>query len=162
MTVYEDKVAKDQYSTSIVGTFNRIEVRDSVIIVPVFKDGSILMVETYRHSVGTELLELPGGLIDEGEAPEASAKRELFEETGYFCDNVRMVNWFYTWPGRTGQKNFVFLATNPEARAIRNLDVFEHIKILRLSRGDLKEELRLAGRIKSCLTVTAFYEAHLV
>ena len=161
MTVYEDKVAKDGYSTSTFCTFNRIEVRDSVIIVPVFEDGSVLMVEIYRHGVGTELLELPGGLIEEGEAAEDTAKRELIEETSYSCDNVQMVNWFYTWPGRTGQKNLVFLATDLEAQAIPKLDELEHIKILRLSRDDLKEELKLPGRIKSCLTVAALYEAYL-
>jgi ADP-ribose pyrophosphatase len=115
MTVYEDQVIRETHPNGTIGTFNRIEVRDSVIVVPIFEDGSILMVDTYRHGVGTELLELPGGLIDEGEAAKDSATRELIEETGYSCDKIRIVNWFYTWPGRTGQRNFVLLATNLKA-----------------------------------------------
>jgi ADP-ribose diphosphatase len=161
MTVYEDQVIKETNPNGIISTFNRIEVRDSVIVIPIFKDGSVLMVETYRHGVGTELLELPGGLIDEGETPKGSAKRELIEETGYSCDKIRIVNWFYTWPGRTGQRNFVLLATNLKAHSNRKVDELEQIKVLRLSRSDLINELKTGGRIKSCLTVAALREAYL-
>jgi ADP-ribose pyrophosphatase len=154
MTVYEDQVTKEAHPNT-TGTFNRIEVRDSVIVIPVFKDGSILMVETYRHGVGTKLLELPGGLMEEGETAIGSAKRELIEETGYSCDKVKMVNWFYTWPGRTGQRNFVLLATDLIADSNRKLDEREQITVLRLSQSELVEELKTGGRIKSCLTVAA-------
>ena len=161
MTVYEDQVIKETHPNGTIGTFNRIEVRDSAIVVPIFEDGSVLMVETYRHGVGTKLLELPGGLIDEGEAAKDSATRELIEETGYSCDKIRIVNWFYTWPGRTGQSNFVLLATNLKAYSNRKVDELEQINVLRLSRGDLLKELITGGRIKSCLTVAALREAYL-
>ena len=161
MTVYEDQVIKETYLNGATGTFNRIEVRDSVIVIPIFKDGSVVMVETYRHGVGTGLLELPGGLIDEGEAARGSAERELIEETGYSCDKMKMINWFYTWPGRTGQRNFVFLATDLLAHSNRKLDELEQIKVHKLSRNDVAEELKMRGRIKSCLTVAALHEAYL-
>ena len=106
-------------------------------------------------------MELPGGLIDEGDTARGSAIRELIEETGYSCDKMKMVNWFYTWPGRTGQRNFVFLATDLLAHSSINLDELEQIKVLRLSRSDLVEELKIGGRIKSCLTVAALHEAYL-
>lgn len=161
MTVYEDQVVKEAYPNGTTGTFNRIEVRDSVIVIPIFKDGSVLMIQTYRHGVGIELLELPGGLIDEGESAKGSAKRELIEETGYSCDKIKMVNWFYTWPGRTGQRNFVLLATDLIAHSNQKLDELEQIKVLRLPRSDLIEELKTGGRIKSCLTVAALREVYL-
>jgi ADP-ribose pyrophosphatase len=41
------------------------------------------MVENYRHGVGQQLLELPGGFINLGETPTHAAGRELLEETGY-------------------------------------------------------------------------------
>ena len=49
MTVYEDQVIKETHPNGTIGTFNRIEVRDSVIVVPIFEDGSVLMVDTYRR-----------------------------------------------------------------------------------------------------------------
>ena len=106
IVLYEDQVRK---SDGMIGMFNRISVRDSSVIVPVFKDGSLLMVENYRHGARMKLIELPGGLINCGEQPRAAAKRELLEETGYECNTLKYINWTYTWPGRTTQKNFIFL-----------------------------------------------------
>jgi ADP-ribose pyrophosphatase len=67
------------------------------------------MVENYRHGVGANLLELPEGFIDKNEDPSKAAERELLEETGYMCDILEYLNWFYTWPGKTIQRNFVYI-----------------------------------------------------
>jgi hypothetical protein len=63
----DDQREKEDGVTSKVGMFNRIT--DTAIVIPLFKDGSLLMVENYRHGVGTYLLELPGGFINEDEVP---------------------------------------------------------------------------------------------
>jgi len=39
-----------------------------------------------------------------------AARRELIADTGYTCNKVKVVNWFYKWPGRTGQSIFVVVA----------------------------------------------------
>jgi 8-oxo-dGTP pyrophosphatase MutT (NUDIX family) len=80
MALYEDLVNNEKKGTT--ATYNRIIVQDAVIIVPIFADGSLLMVESYRHGTRTNLLELPGGLINEKELPHDAAKRESLEETG--------------------------------------------------------------------------------
>ena len=160
MTVYEDQVYKRNDVTSKVGVYNRIDVCDTAIVIPLFKDGSLLMVENYRHGVGTNLLELPGGFIDEDEVPIGAAKRELIEETGYTCNKVKVVNWFYTWPGRTGQKNFVVVANGLKKHFRKNRDEPELIKVLRVSRNKVMQELK-RGRIKSALTIAALFEGYL-
>jgi ADP-ribose diphosphatase len=160
MTVYEDQVYKRNHATSKVGMYNRIDVCDTAIVIPLFKDGSLLMVENYRHGVGTNLLELPGGFIDEDEVPLGAAKRELIEETGYTCNKVKVVNWFYTWPGRTGQKNFVVVANGLKKHFRKNRDEPELIKVLRVSRNKVMQELK-RGRIKSALTIAALFEGYL-
>jgi ADP-ribose pyrophosphatase len=158
MTVYEDQVRDDV--TSKVGVFNRIDVCDTAIVIPLFKDGSLLMVENYRHGMGTDLLELPGGFINEDEVPLGAARRELIEETGYTCKKIKVVNWFYTWPGRTGQRNFVVVANGLKKHFRINRDEPELIKVLRVSKSRVIRELK-RGRIKSALTIAALFEGYL-
>ena len=151
MVVFEDQVRK---SDGAIGMFNRINVRNSSIIIPLFKDGSILMVENYRHGARTNLLELPGGLIDADEEPLVAAKRELLEETGYQCSTISYINWTYTWPGRTTQKNFVFLAKGLKKIRKPNLEEFEYSKIRKLTRETVIQEIR-SGNIKSSISISA-------
>ena len=162
MIVYEDSVIDEK--KVIVGMFNRINVDDAATLVPIFKDGSLLMVENYRHSASTNLLELPGGLIrgkeeeEEGEQleePSDTAKRELLEETGYTCDTLQFINWFYTWPGRATQRNFVFIAKGLKKTQLKqNLEKFEYLKVCKIGREQLMRELK-NGRIKSAVTISA-------
>jgi ADP-ribose pyrophosphatase len=151
MVVFEDQVKK---SDGMIGIFNRVDVRNSSIIIPLFKDGSILMVENYRHGARANLLELPGGLIDVDEEPQVAAKRELLEETGYQCSTIKYINWTYTWPGRTTQKNFVFLAQGLKKIRKQNLEEFEYSKIRRLARETVIQEIR-SGNIKSSISISA-------
>jgi ADP-ribose pyrophosphatase len=151
MVVFEDQVKK---SDGMIGMFNRVDVRNSSIIIPLFKDGSILMVENYRHGARTNLLELPGGLIDADEEPQVAAKRELLEETGYQCSTIKYINWTYTWPGRTTQKNFVFLAKGLKKIRKPNLDEFEYSKIRKLARETVIQEIK-SGSIKSSISISA-------
>src|SRR5919197_2739486 len=64
-----------------VKIFNKIKTtNDGATIVPVFSDGSLLMVETYRRGADSVLLELPGGLIEKNDKHEETAKKELLQE----------------------------------------------------------------------------------
>jgi ADP-ribose pyrophosphatase len=151
MTVYEDQVRK---TNGAIEMFDRISVQDSSVIVPIFKDGSILMVENYRHGARTNLLELPGGLINANEEPLIAAKRELLEETGYEPNTIEYINWTYTWPGRTTQKNFVFLAKELKKCRKPNLEEFEYAKIRKLTKELAIQEIR-SGNIKSAISISA-------
>ena len=151
IVVYEDQVRK---SDGMIGMFNRIRVRDSSVIIPIFKDGSLLMVENYRHGARTNLLELPGGLINVNEEPLVAAKRELLEETGYESNTIEYINWTYTWPGRTTQKNFVFLAKELKKCRKPNLEEFEYTRIRKLTKELAIQEIR-SGNIKSAISIAA-------
>jgi ADP-ribose pyrophosphatase len=177
LQVYEDSVSYKDNSNNIISSsshsikiFNRIKVDDTVIIIPLFEDGSLLMVEGYRHGAGENLLELPGGFIEENEEPSQAAKRELFEETKHSCNSLELMNWFYTWPGRTSQKNYVFVAKglknnndlllgNDNNNDIQSDDYDDErdIKIHKLPREQITAELKNGRRIKSSPTISALF-----
>jgi len=92
------------------GTRELIEHPGSVVIVPVTTDGKVLFVRQFRYSVGTYLLELPAGLIDPGEDPVESAKRELVEEVSYEAGTMRELCKVYISPGYTKEITTIYLA----------------------------------------------------
>src|SRR5438132_6944510 len=63
--------------------YHTIEMADWVNMVAISEAGHVVLVEQYRHSVKRTLVEIPAGHVDPAEAPDAAARRELLEETGY-------------------------------------------------------------------------------
>ena len=83
----------------------------SVVIVPVFADGTVALVRQYRHAAGKYLLELPAGSLNDGESPETGAIRELEEEIGVTAARIEKLTEFYVSPGFLTEKMYVYLAT---------------------------------------------------
>ena len=140
--------------------YNKVLTFDTAHIVPIFNDGSLLMVENYRHGVGQQLLELPGGFINPGETPTHAAGRELLEETGYAARVLKEISFHYTWPGRCTQKNHVFRAQGLFKHSSQTLDTLETIKILKLSKRKVFREIE-KGMIKSAATISAIFLAYI-
>jgi ADP-ribose pyrophosphatase len=55
----------------------------AVAIMPILKDGRILLERQFRYPVDTAMIEIPAGKLELGEDPLLCAQRELLEETGY-------------------------------------------------------------------------------
>ncbi|MBN1546591.1 MAG: NUDIX hydrolase [Syntrophaceae bacterium] len=90
----------------------RVDHRPCVTVVPVDDQGNILLIRQYRYAVNRELLEIPAGSMDKGgESPEACARRELAEETGFGAINWVQLYEGYLLPGYCNEYMFYFLAT---------------------------------------------------
>ena len=60
--------------------------------------------------IEAELIEAPAGMIDPGEAPEATARREAFEEAGVVLGALELVAVCWTSPGVIAERVHLFLA----------------------------------------------------
>ena len=85
---------------------------DWVHVVALTDAEELVLVEQYRHGVGRSVLELPGGVIDAGDAsPLAAGQRELLEETGYAARDWRTVSTLYPNPAIQTNRCHAVLAT---------------------------------------------------
>ena len=83
----------------------------AVVVVPLVRSDTVLLVRQYRAAVGTELLELPAGKRDvEGEPPERTAARELVEEVGRRAGKMELLARFYNSPGFSDELSWLYLA----------------------------------------------------
>mgnify|MGYP001824574296 CR=1 FL=1 len=79
-------------------------------VVPFLDDETVLLIRQYRHAVGGELLEIPAGKLDPGEAPEVCAARELEEETGQRAGRLEKLGAIWTSPGFTDEVIHLYVA----------------------------------------------------
>ncbi len=86
----------------------------AVAIVAVDSEGMLTLVRQRREAVREELLELPAGTLEAGEAPLDCARRELEEETGLTGGSWREAATFYTTPGFCRERMHLFFAEELE------------------------------------------------
>ncbi len=80
-------------------------------VVPIFPDGSVLLVRQFRFAAGKEFLEIPAGKLDiPGESPEQVARRELQEETGWVAGAVSRLGAIYPCIGYSNEIIYLFIA----------------------------------------------------
>jgi 8-oxo-dGTP pyrophosphatase MutT (NUDIX family) len=143
--------------TIIEGYFVR-ESRGFAIIAALTPERRIVLVRQYKHGIAQIVLELPAGMIDAGEAPEACAIRELAEETGYVGDAPRLLRTLFADPTSSNASFYVFLIENAVPKFAQSLDTTEAIVVETATIEDFQAAAR-DGRIGSGSQVAAAYIA---
>jgi ADP-ribose pyrophosphatase len=82
----------------------------SVVVLPIFADGRVLLIRQYRHTVGGFLWELVAGRKEPDESPSVAARRELLEETGYTARRLRKLLHIIPTPGFVKEWMWIFAA----------------------------------------------------
>jgi ADP-ribose pyrophosphatase len=98
-------------------TFYSVRTHDYAVVLAVTGDGRIPLVRQFRPAIELFSLELPSGLIEDGETPEETVRRELVEETGCEVgDEVLEIGQFHLDSGRMQTTEWAFFA--PGARVV--------------------------------------------
>lgn len=126
-----------------------------VNVVPITDDGQVLLVRQWRFGVAAPTLEIPGGMVEEGD-PQQAAARELEEETGYRAAHWRRLGTLEPNPAILANRLHVFLATGLERLGEPRGDGDEEIE-LRSAPLDRIPSLIAGGEIRHALVVAAFY-----
>lgn len=93
------------------GSKQELEVvvhRGAVALLPIVDANHICLIKNWRYSLGLTLWEVPAGTIDPGESPEATAKRELTEETGYVAERIIALGSWWVSPGVLTERMHLF------------------------------------------------------
>jgi ADP-ribose pyrophosphatase len=128
-----------------------VEHPGAVAIVAVDTEGMVALVRQPREAARKQLLELPAGTLEEGEAPLESARRELEEETGLTGGSWRELAAFYTTPGFCRERMHLFAAEGVE-RGEAKPEADEQLELVRwrvdeiaARLGELEDAKTLAG-----------------
>ena len=123
----------------------------SAVIIPVFDDGTVVLVKQYRHPAVRYLLEAPAGTLADRERPEVGAARELQEELGLVAERLEKLSEFFVSPGFLEEKMWVYLATGL-SEGKQFLDEDEILEIVRLPISEALEMIT-SGEIQDAKTI---------
>lgn len=91
----------------------KASLRHVTIGAIIVRDNKILLVKRAAHLINPNKYSLPGGFLDRNEDTKTGVKREIQEETGYKCNNLRFfrINDNPNRPQEDRQNvDFIFLA----------------------------------------------------
>ncbi|GAC1419118.1 MAG: NUDIX hydrolase [Candidatus Velthaea sp.] len=141
---------------TIIDEYYVRETRGFCIIFALTADGRVILVRQYKHGAQQEVLELPAGAIDEGEAPRDCAIRELAEETGYAGDEPEHIRSFLADPTNSNGSFHVYLVRNASERFATDFDPTEDITVELAALDEVGRMIR-DGRINAGSQVASVY-----
>jgi len=118
---------------TVIDPYHVVELSDWVNVLAVTSEQEVVLVREYRHGTAEITLELPSGTVEAGEAPLATAQRELQEETGYGGGVWRMTASFAANPARQNNIVSTYLAIGVTALGPPRPEAGEIIEVVRMT-----------------------------
>lgn len=129
-------------SDALTHPFCTLKAPDWVNILAFTEDGLAVAVRQYRFGTASMTLELPAGVVDEGEEPLQAAERELLEETGYAAGEWVSLGSCASNPALMDNRTHLFLALDCSPARHQEPDAHEEIEIELLTRDALLNRIR--------------------
>ncbi len=148
-----------------VGTLEMLRHPGASAVLPFLDDPAatadprVLLIRQFRHATGGYLWEIPAGRRDGSETPEATAHRELAEETSYRCERLMPLTSIWTTPGFTDEVIHLFAATGltpgdtaHEADEVMELHQLRWSAVLEMARNGTIRDTKTLSAILYCAT----------
>jgi ADP-ribose pyrophosphatase len=165
--IYEGKIIRVRLDTVQLPNGRKscreiVEHTGAVAVVPLEED-RVYFVRQFRKPLEKVLLEIPAGKLEQGEAPEECARRELAEEIGYWPRELQQLSHFYTSPGFSNEMLYLYLARGlvrkkaegdeGEVLEVETLPLQEALK--RITSGEIEDGKTIIG-----LLMASYYLSH--
>ncbi len=134
--------------------FYVLKAPEWINVIALTEDNQIVLVEQYRVGVDETTLELPGGMVDEGETPLEAAKRELLEETGCSSDHWELIGKTSSNPAILSNFTHLYLATECEFTGSQKTDGTEDIAVQTLPLDEFLDLVR-SGTVHHAIVLAA-------
>jgi 8-oxo-dGTP pyrophosphatase MutT (NUDIX family) len=142
----------------IIDPYYVVELPNWANAVVVTSNNEIVLVKQYRYPVDAVTLELPGGVINDGEDPMLAALRETQEETGYTSNQIQLICKTAPNPAINDNTAYFYLIENAVPTAHTNPDFFEDIEVVLYSKSDFIQLLQ-QNKIMHGVQLGPIYEA---
>ena len=142
----------------IIDPYYVVELPNWANAVVVTSNNEIVLVKQYRYPVDAVTLELPGGVINDGEDPMVAALRETQEETGYTSNQIQLICKTAPNPAINDNTAYFYLIENAVPTAHTNPDFFEDIEVELYSKKDFIQLLQ-QNKIMHGVQLGPIYEA---
>lgn len=137
-----------------------IHTDPTITILAITDDNQVALTSEYRVGINADSVSLPAGIINPGESPEAAAKREFKEETGFSANSAEVMTTITSSEGFMDQTAaLVLIKFNTDSRTSTHFDSDEYVSTQLVDMQKVLDWLK-AGKINTAqgLAAVSFYQ----
>lgn len=148
----------ETHTGRVIDDYFIFQQHDVALVFAITPAKQVVVVRQYKHGIRDIDLEIPAGGIHDGEKPEAGARRELREETGYTAPEFVLVATHQRGTSNQNTRDFVFVAKDAVLEGPPRFDENEQIETELVSLTEIRQKVK-SGEINDLGCVSAIYRA---